>query len=379
MIPRTFISCFLFVLYCSLLPALFFGKVVSNEPVNVAVQVDGLLKLKRPGWTVYAPVVFGKYLYAGDLLDLRNSSSAEVVCSDLTLHQVPAGIGAVPCPASRIVLKRVNGSLIHTTRGLIRVNGSVINTRGSGALDDSSPVVLSPRSTKLITTHPTLRWTAVKGATSYKVMVRGKDLLWSAVVNSTELVYPPEAPRLKSEIDYRLTVIAERGGTSDQSGIGLSFSVLKSDDKKTVLSEQKQIENLGLAAGPTQFVIAHLYADCGLYAEAIEGLEGVSQNFRMAAVQKLLGDLRVNIGLPQQAEADYLNSLQLAKAEHDDEGQMLLHQALATIYVYSLNNKEMAAQHLNAMRDLARRLGDSSTVNQAGKLLAEMKTVSSIE
>jgi hypothetical protein len=34
----------------------------------------------------------------------------------------------------------------------------------------------------------------------------------------------------------------------------------------------------------------------------------------------------------------------------------------------------MAEQHLNAMRDLARKLGDTSTANQASKLLAEVKT-----
>jgi hypothetical protein len=152
--------------------------------------------------------------------------------------------------------------------------------------------------------------------------------------------------------------------------------VLKSKDRKSVLEEQKQIENLGLPAGPTQFLIAHLYTDHVLYAEAIERLEKASQNFRMAAVQKLLGDLRSDIGLPQQAEADYLNSLQLAKVENDDEGQMLLHHALATLYMYSLNKREMAGQHLNAMRDLARKLGDTSTANQAGKLLAELKPVS---
>jgi hypothetical protein len=377
MTRRIFAPLLLLVLHDSFLPTSLRGQVISNQPVNVVVQVDGPLKLKRPGWTVYAPVVFGKYLYAGDLLDLGNSSSAKVVCSDLRLHQVPTGISAVPCPASRVVLKRVNGSVIHTTRGLLRVDGNLINTTRGRAADDSSPVVLSPRSTKLITTHPTLRWTAMKGARAYKVMVQGKNLRWSAVVSSvTELVYPQDAPHLSPEVDYRLSVVAEGGSVNDEPGVGQSFSLLKSSDRKSVSEKRKQIENLGLPAGPTQFLIAHLYADHGLYAEGIELLEGVSQNFRMAAVQKLLGDLRINIGLPQLAETDYLNSLQLAKVENDDEGQMLLHQALATIYVYSLDNREMAGQHLSAMRDLARTLGDFSSANQAGKLLAQLQTAS---
>jgi hypothetical protein len=279
MITRNLVRFLLLILYGSfwlpfLQTSLLEGQELRNQPVNLVVEVDGQLKLKRPRWAIYAPAVFGTNLQTGDLLDLGRSSSAKVVCSDLTLHQVPIGIGAVPCSAARVVLKGKDGSAFMATRGW--------------PSDDSCPVVLSPRKTKLVTTHPTLRWTAVKGASAYKVMVRGKNLQWSTVVTSaTELAYPQGAPRLEAEVDYRLSVVTDGGCTGDEPGVGLSFSVLKSNDKESVLQEQEQVENLGLPAAPTQFLIAHLYADRGLYAEAIERLEGVSQNFRMAAVQKL--------------------------------------------------------------------------------------------
>src|SRR5258708_5126011 len=79
------------------------------------------------------------------------SSRAKVVCSDLTLHDVPTGIVGVPCPVSRVVLRRVDGTLINATRGW--------------PSDGSFPVVLSPRKTKLISANPTLRWSPVKEAT----------------------------------------------------------------------------------------------------------------------------------------------------------------------------------------------------------------------
>jgi hypothetical protein len=193
------------------------------------------------------------------------------------------------------------------------------------------------------------------------------------------MVYPQTAPKLEVGVAYKLLVAANNGPHYDEPGLGLGFSLLSSDEKKAVLREQKQIENLALPAGPTQFLIAHLYAAHALYAEAIERLEGISQEFNMASLRTLMGDLHMDIGLPRQAEADYLASLDLSKAENDDEGQMLLHQVLASIYERTFGNKEMASQHLNAMLNLARRLGDHSATNQAGNKLAELKAASLTE
>lgn len=379
MIPRNRLVFLFLMLHSSFCVLILQAQETRSQP-GVVVQVEGQLKFKRPGWTVYAPVVFGKYLYPGDLLDLSKSSNAKVVCSDLTLHQVPTGIGAVPCPASREVLMWRNRSTIFAARYIGPTRESFINATRGGSSDGSFPVVLSPRKTKLISTHPTLRWTPVGGATAYKVIVRGGNLRWSTVVTSgTEFVYPQNAPQLDVGVYYTLIVVAEEGHPGNEAGLAVGFSLLDAKNQKVVLEEQKQIENLGLPEGPTQFLIAHLYADRGLYAEAIERLEGVSESFRRAAVQKLLGDLHMHIALPREAEADYLHSLELARSENDDEGQMLLHQALASIYEHTLRNKELAVQHLNATLDLARRLGDASAANQAEKQLAEVKTASPSE
>jgi tetratricopeptide (TPR) repeat protein len=178
---------------------------------------------------------------------------------------------------------------------------------------------------------------------------------------------------MKPGVDYKLIVAAGNGAISDEPGIGLGFSLLNSKDAKAVLQEQTQIESLGLPPGPTDFLIAHLYADHGLYAEAIERLEEISQKFKVAAVQKLLGDLFMDIGLPRQAEGRYLSALDLSAVENDEEGQMLVHKALAYIYQQILGNNETASQQLSKALELARKLGDDSTASQAGKQLAEMK------
>lgn len=332
-----------------------------SSAANLAVFIEGQVTVKRKGWTSYAPVVFGTSLRMGDLLHIDDSSHAKVVCSDLTLHDVPSGIGGVPCPSSPPVLQWVDGSVINPTRG--------------GPSDGSFPLVISPRKTKLLSPYPLLRWTPVSGATTYAVIVRGTNFYWSSEVrtDATEMVYPERAPKLSDGIDYKLIVQTNGPSSAEEGGKGLGFTILSPRDRKVVEKEQLSIEHLGLPEGPTQFLIAYLYATHGLNAEAIQRLESVSKTFKAAAVSRLLGDLYLNVGLTRQAEASYLNSLDLCKHETDEEGEMLAHSALARIYEQAFGNRDLASQHFNAALALAEKLGDNTTASQARKRLADLK------
>jgi hypothetical protein len=332
----------------------------NAQPVNLAVSIQGQLSVKRKGWTSYAPVVFGTSLRSGDLLRLDDSSRAKVVCSDLTLHDISFGIVGVPCEGAQPLLQRADGSLINATRSL----------PGAGPY----PLVLSPRKTKLLSPRPILRWTAVEGASTYLVTVRGRDLYWySRVHSATELKYPDSAPPLEAGVDYILIVETSDQSSSAEPGLGLGFSILNAKERKTVQDEEKQIESLGLPAGPTQFLIAHLYASHDLNAEAIKRLEGISDTFKVPAVARLLGDLYLNIGLLRQAETSYLSSLNLSIDANDEEGQMLDHLALARIYEQALGNVKSANEQLDATLAIANKLGDDYTASEVAKRLAELK------
>jgi len=229
----------------------------GSEGLNLVVSVEGQVNVKRKGWTGYAPVVFGTSLQSVDLLRLNDFSRAKVVCSDLTSHDLSAGLVAAPCETSRTALRMADGSMINPTRGWI---------------DGSFPRVLSPRRTKLLSSKPVLRWTAVAGVPAYRVIVRGADLYWaSEVPSATEASYPDHAPRLKPGHDYKVIVETGNRSSSFEPGLGLGFSIIGPEERKTVLREEKQIENLGLAYGPTQFLMAHLYASHGLRAGRLKG------------------------------------------------------------------------------------------------------------
>ena len=332
----------------------------DRSPVlNLAVSTEGQVAIKRKGWVSYAPVVFGTNLLLGDLLKVGESSSVKVVCSDLKIRDITAGMAGVPCPASPAFLRAPDGSRINVTRS----NGA-------------SLMVLAPRKTKVLSTHPLLRWTPVEGATTYTVIVRAENFYWSRQVNAiTELQYPEDAPRLQPGVVYKAIVRTADKSSESEAGLGLGFSILDPGEKKIVEDEQREVESLGLPDGPTQFILAHLYAAHGLESEAIQRLELVSGSFKVAAVDRSLGDFYLQVGLVRDAEKYYLNSLDISTPESDAEGQMRSHLALAHIYRHALGNRKMASQHFDAALALARQIGDDLVIAEAAQQSAELKTV----
>jgi hypothetical protein len=332
----------------------------EDRSMHLVVAVEGRVAVKHKGWASYAPVVFGTDLRSGDLLKIDENSRAKVVCSDLKLRDIVAGVTGVPCNSSRPVLQRPDGSIINTTRSL--------------PTEAAFPQVLSPRKTKLLSSQPLLRWAPIAGVTRYKVTVRGGGYNWATIVDSsTAITYPPEAPKLQTGIDYKLIVDTDDGRSSYEPGLDLGFSILKAEDQKKVLQQEKQIENLGLPDGPTQFLIARLYASYGLRAEAIEKLEHTLPKFGAAAVPELLGDLYASIGLVRQSEINNLNAIELAKSENDEVGLMFAHLALGRMYKQGLNNPRAAIEHYDSALALANRLGDNLTTAEAGEKLAELR------
>ena len=333
----------------------------SSQPANIVVLVQGRAAVKRRGWTGFAQLTFGANLQSGDLLRLEQSSSLQIVCSDLKMHSLGARMTGNPCTTSHEILKRTDGSLLRPTRNVPK--------------EASCPVVLSPRSTMLLSDHPLLRWTEARGALTYYLTVRSPELIWTGTVRSkTVFTYPETAPRLQVGQQYKLIVALDNECSSEnEEASGLGFSLLPSGEHKEVLAEQKQLDLLGLEEGPTRYLIARLFASHGLNAEAIQEVEGIANRFQVAATERLLGELYVRVRLPRQAEAHYLVSLQLSEKEQDAEGQMLCRLALADIYSKVLGNLQAATENLQVAIEIAGKVGDDTTIAEARKQLSGLE------
>lgn len=80
---------------------------------------------------------------------------------------------------------------------LVRGHEAWSPTRGATPPSDRFPILLSPRRTRVLDGHSVLRWTAVPGAGSYLVRIRGDGVDWSTNLDSrNELAYPDTAPEL---------------------------------------------------------------------------------------------------------------------------------------------------------------------------------------
>jgi hypothetical protein len=333
-----------------------------THPISLAVFTSGVTVYKRQGWTNFAPIAFGTTLRLGDLLKVGEASNLKVVCSDLTLHDVSAGVSGFPCPQSAGVLIGSDGSLINITR----------------SADAFYPTILSPRKTKLLSALPLLSWTPVDGAQTYNIMVRGFSYVWTMRVNSTTRIpYPTNAPPLKPDNDYKLIVQAGGRSSEEEPGNKMGFSIVGEVERKAVEREQLQIEALKLPSGPALFVTAYLYRSHGLEAEAIEKLEAALKSFKEPAVARLLGDCYLEIGLIRKAEQAYLNSLAMTTSGSDEEDEAMAHLMLGdVVYRRALGNKKEAAVHLNAALAAARTVGDAAVADQALKALAELQLTS---
>ena len=315
---------------------------------GLIVGVQGDAAVKRAGWRDYAPALFGAPLRRGDLLRLGSAGSATVACADLKLATVEGGVSGYPCQTAPRTPLVYEGTLLNPTRG----------DGGSG----DTPLVISPRKTKVLNPRPVLRWQPVPGVKSHKLSLQGTN--WATEVSgASELRYPDSAPTLQPGVTYRLVVTAGDRSSSEEPGAGLGFSVIGADEAKTVKEAEAKIRSLGLTETATALLIANIYATNGLYAEAIEGLERL-RGTQEPAVLRLLGDLYISTGLNRLAEERYAAALARSVALSDVEGQAQAQHALGRIYD-ALGNAVEARRHLTDALALYDRLGDAKKSAEA--------------
>src|SRR5262249_12158716 len=335
----------------------------NDSSLQVIIAVQGQVRVKRMGWSAFAPARLRTTLHRGVLLRFEEASQAKVVCADLTISDVPRDLSGVPCPATRPIL--------------IYLGDKVTATRGYG--EGVFPRVVAPRKTKLLNPRPTLRWIPVAGATSYEVIVRGQNARgqnpywYTDVPSGAKLDYPAGAPPLEADTDYKLIVSAGDHQSDEEAEPGLGFALMKSDKANEVRDAEKKIRALGLPDAPTRLVIAYLYAAYDLNAEAIEQLEGIPETLQEPAPARLLGALYLAIGLSRHAEKHYLRALEFSRNVNDEEGRALAHKELGRIYDEALGNRNAAIQHLESALKWYKKLGDQQTAGQIEDRLAKRR------
>lgn len=179
----------------------------------------------------------------------------------------------------------------------------------------SRPLLLEPRRTNLLEVRPRLRWRAVEGATSYRVVVAGAaGELWRRDVADTTLEYPADAAPLGPGTDVSWSVAA-RTERDELRREETTLHVLEAGEARRV---EDALRNLADATGANR--AAGLYLEgsylCGrgLYGAAIarfEALRGLDAS--APSPHESLGDVYRAVGLSDLAAEEYRRALELAR------------------------------------------------------------------
>jgi len=327
------------------------------------VEATGKVELKRQN-SSYRPVSEGTELRPGDLLKPASGVRVKVLCEDGNTRSVPAGVttginALCPPPPTR------NGS-----RPIVRPR----------PVDRYMPYIISPRATRLLTDKPILRWNDATDASRFTVTVRGRGLTWTQEFSREQVcqdgickvVYPGSQP-LQPGISYKLIVEADtnRASTEDRTG-GLGFKLIESDQAREIQVIAERIQQQDV---PDQFkglALAELYAKSDLTAEAIETLEGLENDQKIAEIYRLLGDLYRRIGLVLEAEDPYSKAIELTTATDHWEELAAAKAGLGEVN-YARGNRQEGVSLLEQAKAIYEQFGDRKRVGELEKRLEQLK------
>ncbi len=312
---------------------------VSAVLAQEIIECSGQVLLKR-GSSEYRPTGVGERLQPGDRLFPQSGAMAKVLCENSDIWRVPVGIPSSinsGCPTW----------IASVVKGETRYR--------PGGSNPQIPYILYPRMTYLFHDRPTFRWNAVAGVTNYTVRLLGSGgLEWETEVNSTEVVYPNDAPTLNRGVKYLVTVEADNGSSSLQDGGGiLGFELLREYKIQKVEAEVAKISQLeDRTEEERALTLAELYRRENLTAKAIATLEAlVEQGSQTALVFRTLGDLYAGAGLNLLAEARYEKASELFASKSDRYALTATQDSLARVKLMLGKNQE------------AKRLSDQVIVN----------------
>lgn len=300
----------------------------SNNCIHLGrlVSIQGQVQLKRWNWSNYRPTAIGAALCQGDLLQPNRGARAIVQCADpnqnlwIVPDNIPSGV-ASGC--------HLPTQPVHTTTQPITPTRDPFLTH--------IPYIIYPHRTWLLSHKPTLRWTAVPGATNYVVRVNGPGVNWVREVNTTSIVYPGEPPLKPVEEGYLLTVEADSGGRPTKA----TFGLLDNKQANLVQVAAKRIAQANLTPEAKTLALAELYIGRGLIAEATQLLEA-ARGSQIPAVHYLLGELYAQVELFPQAVASYQQASKLALITKDTEAQAMAADRLTEVY-HVLGQEDKAA------------------------------------
>lgn len=275
----------------------------AEDAVGVITELRlnrGDVEIRLPGksWEKPAPL---QSLYAGTQIQASRDAAAVVLYTEgmktVTIDEKNSPFEIKPAAAKGGGgVKEIAGALMGKKKP---PNYAALAVRGG----KRPPVLLAPRSTKLMTDAPTLQWMGMDRQPGTVRVYGPEGLLWTAEnVALTQIKYPASAPRLKPGVEYAWA-IEKQGFPAEKA----RFQLLAPAEIKAVEDEAASIRSAAGVPPTTAAVLkAGLYSAHELYYDAREVLaEAVKRDPDEPTLHFLLADVYGKTGLKDMAAEEY--------------------------------------------------------------------------
>ncbi|MEH1911889.1 hypothetical protein [Nostoc sp.] len=281
----------------------------------------------------------GRIISNGD----KHLSAGSLICKGDTIEVVNGGYVEFLCFGSGNILNLSSGTIpldkcAEPDEALPTCNPT--NTDGcriqkGGREGNDEPTIIYPYSTSTLNSRPEITWTAVKGATSYKVKVKSYEFGWEKVVNQTRLAYPSDEKEFQPGTPYTIDVFAYIDGEAfsyDETFVDV-LSVAKQEQ---IAQKIKRIKDLGLPQDETILDIDVIYTAENLLNETIEMLKtAIATGSRNPTLYRVLGDRYLKAKLPKSAKSEYLTAAELAKSSKNSKELQKAQSGLKLVEFYN--------------------------------------------
>lgn len=350
---NAFLIClnFLIMIFLSACQARIKPNMEPNNGINVVIQIEGTVRIKKPGWYEYSNLDIGMVVSDGDILKLDKQATVIIVCSDLTLWEpLPGNYNGVRggCSRSDTEFLVRDKSLIGVTRAEETINLSQI------------PYLISPRATKISTLTPKIIWHGVPGTSQYFVEVTGKDYSWRSETTKTTVTIP-EDTMLDYGQNYEIIITTDTGFSSkDEGSNGVGVQTINKAHAQEFEEISNQIQELDLSDQSENILLAHLYYSMGYIYEAQLLLSCLTSGSDLGEIELFIGQTYYHIGLFEEA-LGYLDAALSIGIEEDNSYLKARTYYLLNKVYNSTGSREMAIINLeNAIEEYSS-LGDKNT------------------
>lgn len=310
------------------------ASLAAADPVAVIAAVKGKVDVVPAGAHDPQRAVFGRSLQGGDRVLVGPGGSASLFFGDGNMVQLgeksSITVGAKDAGAAKGRATGLGSDVYASVTKFVttgsRATGLVASSEMRGGPDTSTPIVLAPRRTAVMTMSPEFRWRPVKDATRYRVTVgSAAGELWTREIDTDKLAndggaigcpYPADVAALAPATEYlwKLEALSDLATLREESSV---FRTAAAGTRETV---DANLGRLAQGAGgvdtpAARFLAGSYLSGLGLYHDAADEFNALARlTPDSPAPHEALGDVYSKVGLMDLAAAEYQQALALGHA-----------------------------------------------------------------